>query len=85
METVKLILPAIFASLFVNNDASGYSKEDLAAAEILTKNYLTSYNHFICSDVDIDNTYFSPTNDMPTMRQIGSDVCEFTFIVKFEE
>ena len=85
MKTIELLLPAYFASLFINADESGYESEDINAVEVLTNKYLSDPENdcFLCVGADVDNTYFSPQNDMPTMRNLGADVCTFTFQIEF--
>ena len=73
MKTIELLLPVYFAPLFINADKSGYENEDINAAEVLTNEYLSDPENdcFLCVGADVDNIYFSPFNDMPTMRNLG--------------
>ena len=82
MEKVKFILPAFFASALINGDFSGLNDEEERLINSFLDANTAKYGYFYCLDADIDNCYFSAFNDMPGMRNIGADVCEFTFRVE---
>lgn len=79
METIEFVLPVYYASYFINGDASGLTDDDLIMIDNFETENIKKYGRFYCLDADVENKEFSPFNDMPGMRNIGSDVCKYTF------
>lgn len=72
-ELEKYILPAFYAAMIINDDWTGATDED---QELFNK-WHDKVKPGYCIDADTDNTYFAHGNDM--QRNMGADVCEFTF------
>lgn len=71
IETNTYILPAYWASVLINMDASGTSKEDQQAI----KEFLETEKPGSCAGCS-NESWFAHTNDA---NNIGGDVMEYTF------
>jgi len=85
MKTIEFILPIYYASYFINCDASGLTDDELTMIDKFESENIKKYGTFYCLDADIANNEFSFHNDMPGMRNIGSDVCKYTFKIAHPE
>ena len=83
MKTVDFILPSYYASALVNGDYSGLSDEEMAILTNFVHDNMFKYGMFDCVEADVENVYFSSHNELTGMRHLGSDVCKYTFIVKY--
>ena len=79
METIDFILPVYYASALVNNDFSGLEDSEVKLLNDFINNGVKKYGQFWCLSADTENSYFSPYNDLPGMRNIGADVCNYIF------
>jgi hypothetical protein len=75
LETIKLTLPASWASYLVNNDASGITAEDISDADFFMA---THFDDGQKPSADCGESYFAKSNDA---NKIGGEVCEFSFLV----
>jgi hypothetical protein len=71
IETNTYILPAYWASVLINMDDSGTSKEDIAHIN----EFLATEKPGSCVGCS-DESWFAHTNDF---NNIGGDVLEYTF------
>jgi hypothetical protein len=82
MKTLNFILPSCFACALINADYSGLSDNDIKLLDNFEAENIKQYNIFYCINADVENIYFSPFNDLSGMKNIGADVCNFTFVIE---
>lgn len=74
MKQKTFILPAIWASYLINNDASGMSGEEVSECDFFCSN-----NGIVSQAVDCGEEYFSWHSDV---KNLGGNVCQYTFLIK---
>ena len=82
MRTINFILPAYYAPAMINGDYDGLTDKEMTILTDFVHDNIFKYGRFDCVDADVDNTYFSPFNDLTGMRSVGSDVCKYTFVIE---
>ena len=82
MRTIEFNLPKYYAPALINGDYDGLNDDEMRILTDFVHNGIFKYGRFDCVGADVDNSYFSPFNDLTGMRNIGADVCKYTFITE---
>lgn len=83
MKTIDFALPSYYACYFINGDRDGLTEDELTILDSFIDNGVKNYGTFYCINANVEDSLFCGYNDLPGMSNIGSDICKYTFVIKF--